>query len=119
MVSPGFIALSLLTELDEVIERAARNGVVINTLDARGLYVIATGQDIDVTAGAPTSKPQVSVQRDEYARDQQGNLSGVLVALASGSGGSFFENSNDLYAGFQRLAGTPAVSYVLNLLRRI
>ncbi len=37
----------------------------------------------------------------------------MLVALASGSGGSFYENSNDLYAGFQRLAGTPAVSYVL------
>ena len=101
-----------------VIERAARNGVVINTLDARGLYVPATGEDIDATAGAPTpvrmpGQPQVSVLRDKYARDQQNDLSGVLVALASGSGGTFFENSNDLYAGFQRLAGTPAVSYVL------
>lgn len=117
-VSPGFISLSLLPELDGVIERAARNGVVINTLDARGLYVTATGEDIDATAGAPTpvrmpGQPQVSVLRDKYARDQQNDLSGVLVALASGSGGTFFENSNDLYAGFQRLAGTPAVSYVL------
>ena len=116
-VSPGFISLSLLPELDGVIERAARNGVVINTLDARGLYVRDRGRH-HATAGAPTpvrmpGQPQVSVLRDKYARDQQNDLSGVLVALASGSGGTFFENSNDLYAGFQRLAGTPAVSYVL------
>jgi hypothetical protein len=118
LVSPGFITLSLLPELDEVIERAARNGVVFNTLDARGVYV-AVGEDIDSPAavtsssvGGPSSA-QLSRQREQYARNEQNDLSNVLVALASGSGGSFFENSNDLYAGFRQLAGTPAVSYLL------
>jgi hypothetical protein len=53
------------------------------------------------------------VQREQYARDEQNSLSNVLVALASGSGGTLSENSNDLYAGFHRLAGRPAVSYLL------
>jgi VWFA-related protein len=118
LVSPGFITLSLLPELDEVIERAARNGILINTLDARGVYVIA-GDEIEGPAPVTSSVPggpspaQVSLQREQYARDEQNSLSNVLVALASGSGGSFSENSNDLYAGFHRLAGTPAVSYLL------
>ena len=39
LVSPGFIAPDLQYEYTEIIDRAVRSQVVINALDARGLYV--------------------------------------------------------------------------------
>ena len=37
----------------------------------------------------------------------------VLAELASGTGGSFFQNNNDLDEGFRRVAGAPESYYIL------
>ena len=37
----------------------------------------------------------------------------MLGQLANGTGGTFFQNSNDLYAGFKQLGATPEVFYLL------
>ncbi len=39
----------------------------------------------------------------------------VMAELADGTGGTFFNNSNDLDAGFKRLAETPHSAYLLEL----
>jgi hypothetical protein len=37
----------------------------------------------------------------------------VLAEIANGTGGTFFHNSNDLDAGFDRVAGNPEYRYIL------
>jgi len=40
VVSPGFLTFNSLNNVSEVTERALRSNVIINTLDARGLYTV-------------------------------------------------------------------------------
>ena len=87
MASSGFLSPPQMTNMGPVINRAIRAGVIINTLDARGLST-----QNDAGAGWPTS---------------------VLAELASGTGGRFIQNTNDLTGGIQELGAAPEVYYVL------
>jgi len=110
LVSPGFLLTTQYLDESGVIDRANRANVVINTLDARGLYTPDVMGDISRpssdsfrTAGQKTMYRVASQQENEF----------VLGDLAYGTGGTFFHNSNDLQGGL-RLAGlAPEVSYVL------
>jgi VWFA-related protein len=111
LVSPGFLLTTQFLDETGVIDRANRANVVINTLDARGLYtpdvigdISRPSSDSYRTAGLKTSYRVFSQQQNQY----------VLSDLAYGTGGTFFHNSNDLHGGL-RLAGlAPEVSYVLS-----
>src|SRR4029077_14148186 len=46
LVSPGFVSTTLQSEASELIDRAAGANIVINTIDARGLYVPDLAGDI-------------------------------------------------------------------------
>src|SRR5258708_20276001 len=46
LVSPGFITSTLQFEASETVDRATRSNIVINTIDARGLYAPDVGGDI-------------------------------------------------------------------------
>jgi VWFA-related protein len=110
LVSPGFLLTTAYLDESGVIDRANRANVVINTLDARGLYAPDVMGDISRpssdsfrTAGQKTMYRVAAQQENQY----------VLGDLAYGTGGTFFHNSNDLQGGL-RLAGlAPEVSYVL------
>ncbi len=100
VVSPGFNTLSSLYTEDRVaiIEQAIRSKVIISSLDARGLY---TDPRFNVAPGGPRSLTQMY-------------MNGSLMAeLASGTGGSFFENSNAFEEGFHRIAAAPEYLYLL------
>src|SRR5258708_3708592 len=110
LVSPGFLLTTTHLEESGVIDRANRANVVINTLDARGLYTPDVMGDISRpssdsfrTAGWKTMYRVSSQQENQY----------VLSDLAYGTGGTFFHNSNDLQGGFQLAGLAPEVSYVL------
>src|SRR5258708_18966150 len=45
-ISPGFILSTLFSERMDLVDRANRSGVVIDTLDARGLYTPDVNGDI-------------------------------------------------------------------------
>jgi hypothetical protein len=114
MVSPGFLTTSMSAEIGDVIDDASRSGVVINTLDARELYVPVLADNIEnPNTAAPVSYHEEIRLREEYATREQDAVSGVLGQLANGTGGAFFQNSNDLYAGFKQLAAAPEVFYLL------
>ncbi|HEV3421650.1 MAG TPA: VWA domain-containing protein [Candidatus Acidoferrum sp.] len=110
LVSPGFLLTTQYLDESGVIDRANRANVVINTLDARGLYtpdvlgdISRPSSDSIRTAGFKTMYRVASQNENQY----------VLGDLAYGTGGTFFHNSNDLQGGL-RLAGlAPEVSYVL------
>jgi VWFA-related protein len=108
VASPGFLRFSDNLSYESTVgESATRANVVINTLDARGLY---SGMP-DITKRS--SSAAVDVVKDRYDREAARASGDVLAELAEAAGGTFFQNSNDLKAGFDRLSGAPAVYYVL------
>ncbi len=108
LISPGFLSPQLEFEYGQIIDRAVRAQVTIGALDARGLYV--PGSDISSPA-APSQASQV--MRQQYDIQEAAADSDILAILADGTGGVFFQNSNDYDEGFRRTASTPEYSYVL------
>ena len=53
LISPGFLYTTHETEYSDLIDRAIRQSVFINTLDARGLYVPDLGTDISQDSNDP------------------------------------------------------------------
>jgi VWFA-related protein len=106
LVSPGFITPQLEYEYTDIIDRALRSQVVINALDARGLYVPTPFADPTLTRAPPGGKLLLDTAADSAQAD-------LLAVLADGTGGVFFHNSNDLDEGFRRVAETAEYSYVL------
>ena len=102
LVSPGFLAPRRMAELDDVVDRAARQRILINSLDARGAHV---------SAGFDASDPGGGT--DPRHRNYETEAADALVQLSSGTGGAFFQNNNNLAAGFRQLAAMPEVTYLL------
>jgi len=116
-VSPGFLLTdAVLTSSWEWIEPALRAGVVINTIDARGLYTPDSLPDIDASPQvAPYKEGGADYQRMEsiYRMQSQFQLGQVLGEMAATTGGTFFHNRNDLDVGISQAMAAPSVSYVL------
>lgn len=110
LASPGFILSTQFLDEMGIIDRATKAGVVINTVDARGLYAPDIMGDISqhstdtiVTAG----------QKASYRTAEQSENAFVLMDFANGTGGTFYQNSNDVAGELVRAGGTPEVSYIL------
>ncbi|MGA9542915.1 MAG: VWA domain-containing protein [Candidatus Sulfotelmatobacter sp.] len=106
LVSPGFITPQLEYDYSQIIDRALRSQVVINALDARGLYVPNLFADASASTPPPAGKALIEIAAASAQDD-------LLAVLADGTGGVFFHNNNDLDEGFRRVADTPEYSYVL------
>jgi VWFA-related protein len=87
LVSPGFFSNSPETMYfkSEVLNQAAAANIIISALDARGMVVDTTGADH------------------------------VMSELAAGTGGTFFDHSNDLESGLKSLTVPPEFLYLLEL----
>ena len=109
-VSPGFILSTLAPGSSDLIDRATRANIVVNTLDARGLYTPDVMGDI---ADPPHDSLKVAGYKASYRVQTQTAQSEILAELADGTGGSYFHNRNDLDKGFQEAGAAPAVSYLL------
>jgi VWFA-related protein len=114
LASPGFIAPRMEYESNEIIDRAVRSQVIINTLDARGLYVVMPFGDASHQPANPLGSdhapPPGKTLILSAAASAQDDL---LAVLADSTGGIFFHNNNDFDEGFRRLAQSPEYSYVL------
>lgn len=106
LTSPGFLTISPESLEDEssILDRAVRENVVINALDARGLWV---SSEFDA------SKQYVSQQKSQYEHFSELAQEDVMASLAEGTGGTFYHNSNDLNEGFHKLATAPEYVYLL------
>jgi len=114
LVSSGFNSATLETERDQLISQALRSGIVISSVDAKGLY-----------AAVPSRGPNEEINTDrplpvETFRFETGSIGGegfadnqVMSDLAQATGGLFFHNNNDLPYGFSQLGSIPEVSYLL------
>src|SRR5262245_5291507 len=109
-ISPGFILSTLLAERSEVIDRSTRAGVVIDTLDARGLYSPDVGGDI---ADPPADSYKTTGYKASYRVQTQSAQSEILADFAAGTGGTFYHNRNDLDVALREAIVAPSTSYVL------
>ena len=109
LISPGFLAPTQQYDLDLLIERALRSNIVINAVDARGLWApdVSADQDNRLQQAAAHGKKELyRIHGEELNAD-------VLAQLADATGGIFFHNNNDLDLGFRNVAAVPGMYYVL------
>ncbi len=113
LVSPGFLRIEpeALTAESQLMNLAAESNVTISALDARGLYTT------EMTAGdrSPALAGPSLVENSDYRSSADKLAEAPMSELADATGGTFFQNSNDLGEGFKRLAEAPEVEYVLEL----
>jgi VWFA-related protein len=110
LVSPGFIVTTNTREGRDLIDRANRSNIVINTIDARGLYTPDLLGDISNPAADSGS---TAGYKTSYRLQAQFAQSDILGQLADGTGGTFFQNRNDIDQGLRRAVAAPPLSYLL------
>ena len=108
LVSNGFVTLAEHSiEKTDIMDRAIRSSVLINSLDARGLYTDTP----DITRQGTNYITEMVLHQME--RETNRAQADVMAELAAGTGATFFQNNNDLDAGFARLATAPEYYYLL------
>jgi VWFA-related protein len=108
LVSPGFYLLNENRDDEtKLLDRAIHANVVINALNARGLYTIGTDASRQTySVGAQTIKDRM--ERQSAMADED-----IMAEVAAGTGGRYFHNNNDLLEGFHELASLPEFYYLL------
>jgi len=108
LMSPGFFVTPQMYLTQDFIDKATRAGLVINIIDARGVSTssIYNGSTQMNGAAAMAMRP-VFVSNEESVKSQ------FLEELADGTGGTRFENRNDLDRGLRFAGAEPELSYVL------
>lgn len=110
-VSPGFVITSMLNlESSSLVDQANRSNIVINTIDARGLYTPDLMGDI---SDPPHDSQRTVGIKSSYRVAAQAAQSDILAQLADGTGGTFFHNRNDIDEGLRQATAAPAMSYLL------
>jgi len=110
LASPGFITLfDVKQDETDILDRAIRANVMISAVDARGLWTDSTF-DASRPGGVNAHVQQMKSQYDRESDRQQAD---VLAELSLGTGGTFFQNNNDLTEGFRKVAAQPEYIYVL------
>jgi hypothetical protein len=101
---------SLQFEASDLVDRATRANIVINTIDARGLYAPDVLGDI---ASPPRDTIRTAGFKTTYRVAAQTAQEDVLAQFADGTGGRFFHNRNDVDEAMREAAAAPASSYLL------
>lgn len=111
LVSPGFISINdFQPEKNDIINRAIKANVVINAVDARGLWVDPM---IDASRSGGANTPAYRLAKEMADRTSASAQADVLAELSYGTGGSFFQNNNDLDEGLRQTAVPPDTYYIV------
>ncbi|HEY1578895.1 MAG TPA: VWA domain-containing protein [Terracidiphilus sp.] len=108
LVSPGFLSLSpsSMTFKSHLLDQALASNVIVNTLDARGLY----SGNVDASEGPNMTSNQAGHQLSVMQESEN-----ALAEIANGTGGTFFHNNNDLAGGLKTLVAPPQYLYLLQI----
>jgi VWFA-related protein len=96
------------SEFESVVKVAARSNVVINTIDSRGLYVQSW---VDASSSGTTPKVGPSVMMAMTSTQTEAGQ--TLGEFAAATGGTSYQNSNDLLAGIRRAVAEGRDYYTL------
>jgi VWFA-related protein len=115
LLSDGFLTTDLLYEIQDLIDQALRSGVVVNTMDIRGLYTTSLqasetlmGSVRNDVAALLIAKKPMMLSDDKLAQEE------ALDAIAHDTGGLFYHNNNDLYSGLKQISQRHAFYYILS-----
>ncbi|MGA2591721.1 MAG: VWA domain-containing protein [Bryobacteraceae bacterium] len=97
-----------MQDLEPVLRMAANNNIPVYTIDSRGLYTSAFF-DASNSVGSPRVMPAVLQAMNEIASDAGQTLSEIAAA----TGGTAFQNSNDILNGLQRAVADGRQYYML------
>jgi VWFA-related protein len=110
LVSPGmYVPEAMQRHVNESIDRATRAGVIVNTLDARGVYAVDPSGGISGCNSVSSQTALVVAKMNQEEAMAQGVF---LRELANDTGGAHAAQ-NDLEAEFDRLALPPEYVYYL------
>jgi VWFA-related protein len=90
-------------QLQEVIDLALSSGVVLNSVNLRGLE-----SGIDVSRRSDPNGMAMSDALDDILAQED-----PLAQMAGDTGGSFFHNDNDLYKGLKQIVRRQPCYYIL------
>ncbi|HXX43396.1 MAG TPA: VWA domain-containing protein [Candidatus Acidoferrales bacterium] len=111
LISPGFIYPNMDREFSELVDRAIRWSVFINTLDARGLYTPEFGPDISQSYNDPNLN-NAGFRSSVHLAGEESRVY-FLLDLARDTGGYSFHGRNDLDEGLSQVAAAPDTYYYL------
>jgi len=94
--------------MDAIINRALLQGVVVSALEAASLDA-----HVPHRLMIP-SRPDLDAQKTVLEHTALTQARDALASLATGTGGLFFHDSDDLEDGFRQVATDPRVCYVLS-----
>jgi VWFA-related protein len=125
MISPGLLTITLQAHVDQIMDRALRSNVIINTLEARGLDASPALPLGDATEQAfvpmnnpalrlpPTVTSDLAAAKARWVNEAFLVLDDPLAEFAGDTGGVFFHNNNSMDEGFERVGSFPSVYYTL------
>ncbi len=110
LISPGYLVLDDRRQEEMgLIERAIKASIVIGGLDARGLYTMAAG----ASASEHIANSSTLARKAPLRTAEAMTVTDVIASLAEGTGGTFYQGTNDFDEGMARVAATPQYVYVL------
>lgn len=114
LASEGFLSgIEEAPRQQDLIDSAVRSGIVINGLDAKGLWSEPPVRPFNEVSEA-TAQPIQTYQFEAASIGARNSaLNSTISELASATGGLFFHNSNDLAGGFDQLGAVPETTYLI------
>jgi VWFA-related protein len=114
LASEGFLSgIEEAPRQQDLIDSAVRSGIVINGLDAKGLWSeppVRPFNEVPATTSLPI---QTFIFEAASIGARNSTLNSTISELATATGGLFFHNNNDLAGGFEELGAVPETTYLI------
>lgn len=115
LASDGFLSEgpALEQQQEHIVSAALHAGIVIDALDAKGVYTTGPGRPLAEQDDMGPLPLAVYVFNETRKLPEQQELRQALANFTQSTGGLFFKDNNDLTLGFERLGMMPEVTYHL------
>lgn len=111
LISSGFYSQRHQAEFNAILDRAVRLGVIVSTLDVRGVHAVDPAP-IDASA-ADLGGIRYLTEMSSFRFAADSAESDPLIQIANTTGGTFIHNNNDLAKGLEKVSTPPEYSYLL------
>ena len=111
LLSPQASSLATSPAGDTIVQDSLRAGVVINALDAKGLYAEAPTRALNEPAEAIALHPLSLIYEARSSGARLESQDSAMDRFAESTSGLFFHNNDDRNLGFCQLGVTPEVAF--------